>query len=164
MTWSGLRDLGRCPPMSGSPSMKLISAVTLGIFTSVPTPALACLPPPPGVAEPPPPTTEEKAKQIYGWSTDIVYGVVVSDINDDETRFRILHVYKGTLKQGQVIEPMLSWGFDAPACAGLMGAPPSFPGQYGVIGFFQRPELNFIPDDHLKIMFDAKWIISAQQR
>ena len=143
--------------------MNLFAAAMLVLLTVGATSADACLPPPPGMVEPPPPTKEAKAKGIFNWSTDIVYGVVTSD-PDDKTRFKVLHVYKGTLKRGQIIEPNWSVGFDAPPCASMMGGwPPAFRGTYGVIAYRDSPELSFVDDKYLQEMFLAKLIVSARR-
>lgn len=144
--------------------MRLPHAILAGIFAAVSAPAAACLPPPPGIPEPPPLTKEEKAKQIYTWSSDIVYGVVVNRMKHDRPpRFKVIHTYKGSLKPGQVIEVKPSFGFDAPPCSGLGSPPHHSKGSSGVIAFTGAPTMNFVSDGYLKTMFDAKWIVSARR-
>lgn len=140
--------------------MRISHLLGTALLAALAGPSLACLPPPPGTPEPVPLTTAESAEGIYKWSTDIVYGVVLGN-RGDRRRFRVLHVYKGALKQGQIIEPSFSLGFDPPPCPHMV-VRPNFKGDYGVIAFHETPELNFVRDDRLKVMFDAGWIRSAQ--
>ena len=126
-------------------------------------PAAACPPPIPGAVEPPPRPKAEVARSIASWSTEIAYGVVTND-GGDRPRFKIIHVYKGALKPGQVIRPRVSWGFDRPPCFGMSNPPPVSKGDYGVIAYSTEPELSFVPDDILTEMFKTKLIVSAKPR
>jgi len=131
------------------------------LLLSTSAPVLACLPPPPGTPEPVPPTKAERAQSIARWSSDIAYGIVVSETGD-EPRCKIIHVYKGALKPGQVIRPKLTWGFEPHPCPGMVPPHPAFKGSYGVIAYRDEPELSFLPEDVLKEMFSARLIESAQ--
>jgi hypothetical protein len=130
-------------------------------------PALACLPPPPGAVEPPPPTEAEQADTIFRTSTNIVYGVVTGEV-DGAYRFKIIHSYKGALRPDQTVLASRGayggWGFDPPHCFGMIPPPPLMPGAYGVVAFQDEPQLNFVGDKRLAIMFDAGWIRRASQR
>ncbi len=100
--------------------------------------AALCLPPPPGMPEPQPPGEAEKARVIATTSRNIVAGVVTR--NDDKVRFRILKVYKGALKRGQVIDAYPAHGFySGMPCPGMIPPPPTFKGAKGVIAFDELP-------------------------
>lgn len=125
-------------------------------------PAAACLPPPPGMTE------TEAIRPGVEASTDIVYGVVTKGAREGRlARFKVLHVYKGTLKPGDFVRAVPSWGFAPPSCwGGTIHAPPprARKGQYGVILFHStRPALNFVSNYHLGLMFKEKWIVSARE-
>jgi hypothetical protein len=126
-------------------------------------PAWACLPPIPSPAPAIPPTIEAQAQTAYRFSTDIVFGVVINH-RADPVKFRVLHVYKGNLKKGDVIRPVSSHGFDAMPCASMTAPPPNFKGDSGVIAFNKEPEMSFLPDTMLEAMFDAGLIRRAADR
>lgn len=120
------------------------------------SPASACLPPPDGWV---PPTEEQRVASAARWSTDIAYGEVVRGSDNGRTpRFRILHVYKGALRPGTTIAAAPGWGLDPPICAGMFMPPPVLRGQRGVILFSQYPELNFLSDSELQLMFARGFI------
>ncbi|AQR74806.1 hypothetical protein BXU08_15105 [Sphingomonas sp. LM7] len=100
--------------------------------------AAFCLPPPPGMPEPTPPSEAEKARVIATTFSNIVSGVVTR--NDNKVRFKILKVYKGTLKRGQVIDAYPAHGFysDQP-CPGMIPPLPTIKGATGVIAFNELP-------------------------
>lgn len=78
-------------------------------------------------------------------------------------RFKILHVYKGPLKVGQVVVLKHGWGYDPPPCFGMIGLPPLPNGAWGVAGFSDtNMSLNWIDEPWLKIMFANRWIKSAR--
>lgn len=139
------------------------SILAAGFLTLFETSAAACLPPPPGWQ---PPSAEERVRGAVNWATDIAYGVMVRGSFGDEgqTRFRIIHVYKGSHRPGSVIEAPLGWGLEPPMCAGMLGGPPPLPrGTYGVVLFqSERPELNFVSDQDLQLMFTLGLIQSAR--
>ncbi len=100
--------------------------------------AALCLPPPPGMPVPPPPSEAEKARVIATTSRNIVAGVVTR--NDAKVRFRILKVYKGGLKRGQVIDAYPEHGFYSEVpCPGMMSPVPTIKGARGVIAFNDLP-------------------------
>jgi hypothetical protein len=136
------------------------AVATLGILL-IAAPAIACPPPVPGVPEPPPPAKDELARIISRSSTDIVYGVVVEP-SSDSFRFKVLHVYRGHLRKGQIIDVQSSWAFGYQPCPGIVAPPPLPPGAYGVIAYDGAPKLSFIPDDVLQQMFAAGLIVSAK--
>ena len=118
--------------------------------------ASACLPPPPGWV---PPTEEERVRSGAQWATDIVYGEVTRGSGSGGTpRFRILHVYKGSLRPGMTINADTAWGLDAPMCAGMIMPPPVVRGRRGVIFFSGRPELKFLSDRELELMIACGFI------
>lgn len=126
--------------------------------------AWACPPPPPGYV---PPTEEQIVERSLPGVTDIAYGVVVPGGQPEKTsRFKIIHVYRGSLRKGEIIEAAAGWGHPAPFCIGMMG--PAYPrpvGSYGVVAFRDgRRELNFISPEHVRIMIDKGWIQSARAR
>ena len=138
-------------------------AFFLVFFVALASPAMACLPPPPGTVEPPPPTDEQGAKAISDWSANILYGVVTRGSWEGKTPlFKIIHVYRGSLKPGQVIKAEHGWGFDPPPCM-ISSPPPIDKGEYGVIAFEEEPELNFIGDERLEAMFTAGYIKRASK-
>ena len=142
--------------------MKAAAIAIIPVLLAIAAPAAACLPPPPGTFEPPPPSPVERARRIHDWATDIVYGVVIrADDDEGRYRFRVLHVYKGSLRPDQMISASSSFGFDPPPC--LISPPPPTPrGSYGVIAFHaDRPELSFLSDRDLQEMFDANLIVRA---
>lgn len=117
--------------------------------------ASACLPPPPDWV---PPTEEERVRSAALGSTDIVYGEVTRGSGGGRARFRILHVYKGSLRPGTTIRADLGWGLNAPMCAGMIPPPPVWRGRRGVIFFSGRPELRFLSDRELKLMIAGGFI------
>ena len=122
-------------------------------------PASACLPLP-GWVEP---TLEERVRAAARWSTDIVYGVVVRGSGRERERFRVIHVYKGSLRPGRVIDVRPGWGVHPPPCPGMGMPPPVMRGDYGVIFFnSDRPQLNFLGDRELELMFSEGLIRSAR--
>lgn len=124
----------------------------------------ACPPPPPGYV---PPTEEQLLERSLTNVTDIVYGVVVpGGVPEKSSNFKIIHVYRGSLRQGEVIEADAGWGHPAPFCLGMMSAAYPRPvGSYGVVAFRDgRRELNFISPDHVRMMIGKGWIKSAQAR
>jgi hypothetical protein len=119
--------------------------------------ASACLPPPDDWV---PPTRQEQVASVARSATDIVEGVVTRGSYSGRTpRFRILHVYRGSLRPGMTISIMPGWGLHAPMCAGMISPPPVPRGARGVI-YFRRgdPELNFLWADELEMMFAGGWI------
>ena len=127
-------------------------------------PALACPPPPPGYV---PPTQEQVVERSLRDVTDIAYGVVVpGGVPEKTARFKVLHVYRGSLSKGQTIEAAAGWGHPAPFCLGMMGPPyPKPVGSYGVVAFRNgQRELNFISAEHVAIMIEQGWIRSARVR
>jgi hypothetical protein len=123
--------------------------------------APACLPPPEGWV---PPSVEERARVGAQWAMDIVYGVVVRGTESGrQERFRVLHVYKGPLRPGAVLDVERGWGLNPPMCPGMMMIPPVFRGDYGVIAFrSDRPALNFLGENELEVMFREGLIRSAR--
>jgi len=130
----------------------------IGAAASACPPSLPDDPPPP-----PPPTAEQRARAIAA-SPNIVYGIVTRYDEDSGTsRFRVVHVYKGSLRPGQVIEAPAGWGPNAPSCTGTSQPPPATRGTYGVIYFNpDYPALNFVADTDLAIMFREGLIQSAR--
>jgi hypothetical protein len=137
--------------------------LTSALLAFAPSPALACLPPPPGTVEPPPPTIQQQAEAIARRSDNIVYGVLTRSVEGERPgKLRIIHVYKGSLRQGNHIAINNSWGFDPPMCAGLMSGPPPAPkGTYGVYAWSGSPEVNLVSDERLAAMFKQKLITPA---
>ena len=135
------------------------SGLVVAALTSA-GPALACLPQP---ADWTPPTFEERVQAIADGATDIVYGVVVRGSDGVRpVRFRVLHVYRGEMRRGEVLRARLGWGFDPPPCATLLGPPPVSRGTYGVIAFrADWPELNFVGERELELLFRTGTIQSA---
>lgn len=79
-------------------------------MVTVAGPAAACPPPVPGQTE------SQQLKPAFDDATDIVYGVVLKGARDGQkARFEVIHVYKGMLTAGQVIEAVPTYGFDPPA-------------------------------------------------
>ncbi len=119
------------------------------IAFSASVPVWACLPPPPGFVEPLPPTVDQRAAQIAEQSENIVYGELFSTAYYGRPgRFRILRVYKGSLRVGNRVKIQPSWGFDPPMCAWMNGGP--FPTPKGVKGIFAwsgEPELKGVSEE-----------------
>jgi hypothetical protein len=141
--------------------MKLAWIAAAAAALLLPGTAQACLPPMPGEHEP---TVEEKARFAYEHSTNIVYGITLDAANGREkVRFKILHVYKGSLKAGDVVSLEHGWGYDPPPCFGMIGMQPLPKGAWGVAGFSDlNLSLNWIDEPWLKIMFANGWIKSAR--
>jgi hypothetical protein len=120
----------------------------------------ACPPPIPGLTE------AQRLKPGFDAATDIVYGVVVKGAHSrQKARFKIIHVYKGALTPGTVIEAVPDYGFDA-QCLGMIQPPPpsAAKGDYGVVAFNGRsPALTFIDPWTLRVAFKEGWIQSARQ-
>lgn len=137
------------------------AAAALFALLSGAGPAAACVPPLPGDREP---TVEEKARFAYEHSTDIVYGITLDEgWSNDKVRFKVLHVYRGQLKPGDVVLLEHGWGYDPPPCFGMIGMPPVMKGTWGVAGFSDSSRgLNWINQPWLDIMFRNGWIKSAR--
>lgn len=138
--------------------LRWIAAPLVAIAASV----AACPPPMPGQTE------SQRLKPAFDDATEIVYGVVLKGARDGQkARFKVIHVYKGALTLGSVIEAVPTYGFDPPPCLGMMQLPypPSVAkGEYGVVGFkTHSPALNFINRWTLKLAFDEGWIRSASR-
>ena len=138
-----------------------LSAFALALWLG--TAACACLPDPPGTPPPPVRSEEEKARDAANWATDIVYGVVLRAHGDGPARFRVLHVYKGALRRGAVIEAEAGWGLDPPMCAGMIQPVPVPPGSYGVI-YFRGDDrvLNLLSDNAVAFLIREGLIRSAR--
>ena len=61
--------------------------------------AAACPPPPPGWV---PPTEYEHLKGFVDGASDIVYGII-TQTSGQRSRFKVLHVYRGTARNGETI-------------------------------------------------------------
>ena len=141
--------------------------IALGLLAAiVPVqPALACPPPPPGWV---PPTETQMLSRSLNGMTDIAYGVMTrsSDKAGGPSMFKVIHVYRGSLRKGELIEAPAGWGHPTPVCVGMMGpatAPPV--GAYGVIAFARSaPMIDFIKPEHVQIMIREGWIKSARAR
>jgi hypothetical protein len=126
--------------------------------------AHACPPPPPGWV---PPTEIEFLSNSLRDVTDIVYGVITrSGAPGQPNRLKVLHVYRGTARKGDVIDALPGFGHPTPVCAGMMAPPAAKPvGAYGVVAFKRsEPVLDFISPRHVQIMIREGWIKSAQAR
>lgn len=126
------------------------------------SPALACPPPPP-----PPPDRDlgaearEAATERFKNSYNIVYGVITdAPKNGGKARFRILHVYAGSLK---VDERLDAWALDYFAihranCPVYTAVVPK-KGEYGVLAFRGNlPVIDFVDSCTLDYWFRKKWI------
>ena len=122
--------------------------------------ARACPPALPGEA--PRALNDLERAQAIAASPNIVYGVVTRSAGWS-ARFRIIHVYKGPLRPGAVIEVQSGWGLDGPPCIGTALPSPIPDDTYGVV-FFEtsRPELNFVEEHDLAILFREGLIRSAR--
>ena len=122
--------------------------------------ASACPPPPPGWV---PPTEFEHLKSFVDGASDIAYGII-TETTGQRSRFKVIHVYRGTARKGDTIETVASWDYPVPFCAGMMSPPLAKPvGTYGVATFRNgSPELNFIPMKHVETMIAEGWIKSAR--
>ncbi len=140
---------------------------TLGLMAAIlpVSPALACPPPPPGWV---PPTETQMLSRSLNGMTDIAYGVVTRSSNTPgaPALFKVIHVYRGTLRKGQTIDAPPGWGHPTPVCAGMMGPATAQPvGAYGVIAFARTsPMIDFIKPEHVQIMIREGWIKSARAR
>jgi len=121
--------------------------------------ANACPPPIPGLTE------AQRLKPGFDAATDIVYGVVIKGARDGQkARFKVIHVYKGVLTPGMIVEAVPDYGFDA-QCLGMIQPPPpsASKGEYGVVAFNSRsPALTFVDALTLKVAFEEGWIRSAR--
>lgn len=117
----------------------------------------ACLPPPDDWVEP---TEQEQVASVGRGATDIVEGVVTrGSRNGRAARFRILHVYRGSLRPGMTITADPGWGLNMPMCPGMFPTPPVPRGTIGVIYFTgTEPRLNFLAPGELEMMFAGGWI------
>jgi hypothetical protein len=146
--------------------MKRSLIVLAGLAAMVPLqPVLACPPVPPGWV---PPAEEQLLSRSLSGTTDIVYGVMVqsADKAGEPGLFKVIHVYRGTAKKGDLLRAPPGWGHPTPYCAGMMGAPHAKPvGAYGVIAFKRgEPVIDFIEPKHVQIMIREGWIKSARAR
>ena len=145
--------------------MKIRGLVIAAAVAALPVEAaLACPPPPPGWV---PPTHEQMLERSLSGATDIAYGVITRPAAAGApASFKVLHVYRGTLKKGQTIEAPVGWGHPTPVCVGMMGAaPPLAKGAYGVIAFARHaPLLEFIKPNDVQLMISRGWIRSARAR
>ena len=126
--------------------------------------AQACAPPPPGWVQP---TELQFLERSLKGTTDIVYGVVTkAGMPGEPERLKVIHVYRGTARKGDVIERPPGYGHPVPYCAGMMGLPRPQPvGTYGVFAFASdKPDLNFIAPKYVQMMIKQGWIRSAQAR
>jgi hypothetical protein len=144
--------------------MKQVISLLAIVVSALPVHSFACVTPPSGAVEPPPLTPVQRAQNIYRWSENIVYASNIAKTPNEAPQFKILHVYKGTYKTGDVISPRSSHGFDPPPCSGMITPRAVFPGEYGVIGFSGEPELRYINETDLRTMFDLKLIVSARAK
>ena len=138
----------------------LLTLVIAAASAFISSPALACLPPPSGTGE------EARLDAMLERTTDVVYGVVVRGARGERNaRFRVIHVYRGDYRPGDVIAAPASLGFDPPPCLDFTiaaAAPRANRGQYGVIGFDRRaPALHFIQPHTLEEMFDLGLLVRA---
>jgi hypothetical protein len=93
-------------------------------------------------------------RSVARGSSDIAYGEVRRGNYRRGARFRVIHVYKGSLRPGRTVDADVGWGLDAPPCAGMMVPPPVVRGRRGVIFFSgSRPTMNFLDDDEVAQMF-----------
>lgn len=136
--------------------------MAIAAAAALPGAASACLPP---AADWRPPTLEEEAKAAYEGSTDIVYGVVTDESDEDgKIAFKVLHVYKGALTPGARLKLEQGGRVPAAACLSSWMDPPVRRGEWGVIFFRDsRPALNFLYTQELELMFDKGWIRSARR-
>lgn len=124
-------------------------------------PAAACLPPPPGTPVPPPPTEARLAELTFHGAREIVEGVVIATRPDNSARFRIRHVYKGTLRPGAILEIKHYSGMPC----GAPPVPPPIKGGRGILAFTGEPQVDFVPQALVDRMIADKWIApSARDR
>ena len=142
--------------------VRLAAALVLAAFPF--HAASACAPPPPGYVYP---TAFERLERHVRTATDILYGVIVeAGARGEPSRLRVLHVYRGAAKKGDIIEAPVGWDHPEPFCAGMSGPPDPKPvGTYGVIAFRSAsPQLAFITPSDVQTMIGQGWIKSAQAR
>ena len=144
--------------------MKGVRFALAGIVLWLPAgAALACPPPPPGWVAP---THEQSLQRSLSGATDIVYGVIVraAAAAGEPARFKVIHVYRGNRRKGEIIEAPVGWGHPTPACVGMMGAARPKPiGAYGVIAFgAHSPVLAFVSAEDVELMIRRNWIKSAR--
>jgi hypothetical protein len=140
-----------------SPSIRhAFAAATLALVSGT---GSACLPSLPGDV---PPTEQEKVADVGRHATDIVYGIVTRGSDSGKSiRFRIIHVYRGAHRAGEIVDVRPGWGLDGPPC--ILTPPPVIKGAYGVIFFYgDPPELHFLSDRQVQMMFEGGWIRSAR--
>jgi hypothetical protein len=119
----------------------LAFAVSAGAMASG---AQACLPPLPGERIP---TEEEMLREVARSAPDIAYGRIVRGSDrGGRPLFRVIHVYKGSLRPAQRIRHRIGWGIPGTMCPGMISPPPVSGGWNGVavIGssdmFFLTPD------------------------
>jgi hypothetical protein len=153
----GKRTLPNQSPRSTRSLMKIGLTWIAASLGAVAAPSAACLPTMPGQTE------SQRLGAAFDRSTEIVYGVVLKGARDGQkARFKVIHVYKGTLKPGSVIEAVPTHGFDPPPCVAMPYPPSAAKGEYGVVAFnIHYPALNFIDPSTLKLAFNEGWIRSA---
>lgn len=142
--------------------MKALLILAAGALVLPMQGALACPPLPPGQS---PLTEEQFLERSMPGVTDIVYGVVTSNGEPGKPqKFKIVHVYRGTLHAGETISAVPGWGHPEPMCVGMMA--PAYPkpkGSYGVVAFREgRATLNFISPENVQRMIVRGWIESAR--
>lgn len=130
--------------------------------------AAACPPPPPPSPSSPVRDVVSEAREIvtrrFDNASNIVYGVIVdTPKNGGAARFRVLHVYAGSLKVGEKIDALAVdyHTIHRPVCP---PPGPAFPkkGQYGVLAFHDSPPtIDFVDVCTLDYWFRNKWIRRA---
>src|SRR5687767_12560233 len=117
--------MSRHASLSVAPVRAALAAAALALAAG---PASACLPPPPGEIVP---TEAEQVEWVGKRATDILYGVVVrGNYKGKPIRFKVLHVYRGAHRVGEVLDVEPGWGLNPPLC--ILSPPPVPKGGWGV--------------------------------
>lgn len=133
-------------------------SIALGL-ACLATPAMACLPPPQGGPEP---IWEDQLKGVVERAPNIVYGVV-EEGGSSSVRFRVIHVYKGNVKPGAMLQLRVGFVVGPHVPCGLAGPPPPMDkGLYGVAAFNPAyAELNLFDPRDMDTIFNAGWLRRA---
>jgi hypothetical protein len=110
--------------------------------------AQACLPPEPGSRMR---TEEEILRDVARFAPNIAYGRLVRGSDGGRPLFRVIHVYKGSLRPGQRVRHGIGWGIPGPMCPG-MTPPPPVPGGWNGVAVIGSSEIYFLTPDQVALM------------
>jgi hypothetical protein len=118
------------------------------------SPAGACLPPPPDWV---PPSDEAVTERLVEGSTDIVHGIVTRREGPKRPLFKVLHVYRGTLKPGQTLE-IHRHDYAGNFTCLTIPRPPLLKGTEGLAAYDRQSRSLILFGRHAQIAFDKGWL------